>query len=87
MEGIPVHVKVSDSMKSQSGLKVHENSDAGTTFGTSAGFTDVLTTQSSFQQLSPSEQEELKAMLCDDVRKTKCLFGCLVTRTCESVDE
>jgi len=82
-----VHVKVSDSVKSQSGLRVHEDGNAGTTFGTNAGFIDALTTQPSFQQLSPSEQEDLKAMLCDDVRKMKRLFGCLVTRTCDSVEE
>ena len=82
-----MHVKLSDSVKSQSGLTVHEDCDAGTTFGTNAGFIDALTTQPSFQQLSPSEQEDLKAMLCDDVRKMKCLFGCLVTRTCDSVEE
>ena len=75
-------------MKSQSDLRLHEDSDAGTTFGTNAGFTDdALTTQPSFQQLSSTEQEELKAMLGDDVRKMKRLFGCLVTRTCDSVEE
>ena len=71
--------------KPQSGLREHEGSEAGTTSAT--GLTRLLSTQPQFQQLSSSEQEELKGMLCDDVREMKRLFGSLVTRTCESVEQ
>ena len=71
--------------KPQSGLRKHEGSEAGTTSAT--GLTRLLSTQPQFQQLSSSEQEELKGMLCDDVREMKRLFGSLVTRTCESVEQ
>ena len=47
----------------------------------------VLNSQPSFQQLSRSEKEELKAKLYTDVRKMKYQFGCLVTRTRDSVEE
>ena len=54
---------------------------------TANGVNRVLTDrQPSFQQLTSDEQEELKAILDDDVRKMKRLFGCLVTKTCESVE-
>ena len=47
----------------------------------------VLNSQPSFQQLNPSEKEELEAKLYTDVRKMKYRFGCLVTRTRDSVEE
>jgi len=71
--------------KPQSGLREHGGSEAGTTSAT--GLTSVLSIQTQFQQLSSTEQEELKGMLCDDVREMKRLFGSLVTRTCESVEQ
>ena len=71
-ESNPVHVSVTNS---------------STAYGTNPGSTDVLSGRPSFQQLSSSEQEELKAMLDDDVRKMKYLFGCLVTKTHDSVEK
>ena len=62
----------------------HEHSSTSTA---NAELKNVLSSQSSFQQLSPSEQEELKAMLDDDVRKMTREFGCLVTKTCNSVEK
>ena len=47
----------------------------------------ALSCQPSFQQLSPGDQEELKERLDDDVRKMKHLFGHLVTKTRDSVEE
>ena len=46
----------------------------------------ALSCQPSFQQLSYGDQEELKERLDDDVRKMKRLFGCLVTKTRDSVE-
>ena len=65
----------------------HEFSNTSTTSGTNAGLTTVLGRQPLFQQLSPSEKEELKTILADDVRKMKLLFGKLVTKTCDSFEE
>ena len=48
---------------------------------------NVIGSQSSFQQLSSSEQEELKEMLDDDVRKMTHEFGYLVTKTCDSFEK
>ena len=45
----------------------------------------VLSIRPSFQQLSSSEQEELKETLDEDVRRMKLLFGSLVTQTRDSV--
>ena len=73
--------------KSQFGMREPEGSEAGTTSGTDTGLTSVLSIQPHFQLLSCSEQEELKGMLGDDVRKMKRLFGSLVTTTCDSVEE
>ena len=64
-----------------------EHSNTSTANGTSAELKNALSSQSSFQQLSSSEQEELKEMLDDDVRKMKHEFGHLVTKTCGSVEE
>ena len=85
-EDIPVLVSVTDN-KPQSGLREHEGSEAGTTRATDAGLPSVLNIQPPFQQLSPSEQEELKGMLCDDVKEMKRLFGSLVSTTCDSVEK
>ena len=65
----------------------HENSNASNVSGSNAELTNVLESQPSFQQLSPIEQEELKAIPDDDVRDMKRLFGCLVTKTRNSVEE
>ena len=70
--------------KSQFSIWEPEGYEAGTTSGT---VTSVLSIQPHFQQLSFSEQEELKEVLCDDVRKMKRLFGSLVTTTCDSIEE
>ena len=47
----------------------------------------ALSCQPSFQQLSSGDQEELKERLHDNVRKMKLLFGHLVTKTRNSVEE
>ena len=49
--------------------------------------TDVLSNRPSFQQLSSSEKEELKAMLDDDEEKMKLQFGLMVTKTRDSVEK
>ena len=76
-----VHASVA-SMESQSGLKEEEGNTT-----TAANDTKVLTRQPQFQQLSPSEQEELRLQLEDDVRKMKYLFANLVTKTRDSIEE
>ena len=86
IEDIPVLVSVADN-KLQCGLREHEGSEAGTTSGTDTGLTDILSIQPPFQQLSSGEQEELKGILLDDVRKMKRLFGSLVSTTCDSIEE
>ena len=67
-------------MELQSGLKEEEANIATTVSA-------FLPVQPLFQQLSFSEREELLAMLDNDVRKMKCLFGSLVTTTCDSVEQ
>ena len=86
IEDIPVLVSVADN-KLQCGLREHEGSEAGATSGTDTSLTDILSIQPPFQQLSSGEQEELKGILFDDVRKMKRLFGSLVSTTCDSVEE
>ena len=71
--------------KSQSDLREPEGSETGTTSGTDV--TSVRSIQPPFQQLSSTEQDELKEMLRDDVRKMKRLFGSLISTTCDSVEE
>ena len=61
--------------------------NSSTANGTNGGSTDVLSTRPSFQQLSSSEQGELKAILKEDVRKMQYQFGSLVTKTRDSVEE
>ena len=61
-----------------------EHSNTNTTNGTNAA---VLCRQPPFQELSPSEKEELKIMLNNDVRKMKHWFGWLVTMTRDSVEK
>ena len=73
-------------MALQSALRP-EHSNTSTTNGTNEQLTDVLSRQPPFQQLSPSEQDELKVMLDNDVKKMKLLFGCLVTKTRDSVEQ
>ena len=86
-EDSTIHVSVTngDSQKLQSSLTPELN-NASTANVVNTGLTDALSRQPPFQQLSSGEQEELKAMLDDDVRKMKRLFGCLVTKTCESIE-
>ena len=48
---------------------------------------DVLSNRPSFQQLSSSEKEELRAMLDEDEEKMKFHFGWIVTKTCDSVEK
>ena len=48
---------------------------------------DVLSNCPSFQQLSSSEKEELRAMLDDDEEQMKLHFGRIVTKTCDSVEK
>ena len=64
-----------------------EHSNTSTADGTNEVVTDVLSKQPPFQQLSRSQQDELKVMLDNDVKKMKLLFGCLVTKTRDSVEE
>ena len=54
---------------------------------TKTELTDVLSNCPSFQQLSSSEKEELKAMLDDDEEKMKLQFGLMVTKTRDSVEK
>ena len=49
--------------------------------------TDVLSRQRPFRELSSSEQEELEAILDDDVREMKRQFGYLVTKTRDSLED
>ena len=64
-----------------------EHSNTSTTNGTNEVVTDVLSKQPPFQQLSRKEKAELKVMLNNDVKKMKLLFGCLVTKTRDSVEQ
>ena len=82
-EDVPALVSVIDD-EPRSSLREPEGSEAG---ATSATDTSVLSIQPPFQQLSLSEQEELKGMLYDDVRKMQRKFGSLVTTTCNSVEK
>ena len=86
IEDNPVRVNVADngSQELQSALE-GKQSNTNTANGVITEY--VLNSQPSFQQLSPSEKEELKAELYTDVRKMKYRFGCLVTRTRDSVEE
>ena len=85
-EDIPVHVSVtnSGSMELQSTLREHKGSNAT---GGKAVVANALSDQPSFQRLSSTEKEELKAQLNDDVKKMKLLFGGLVTKTRDSVEK
>jgi len=48
---------------------------------------NLLRKQPSFQQLNPTEQEELKVKLYEDERNMKLQFASLVTRTCDSIED
>ena len=77
-------------MRSSQELQPVLQSNANNGSGRNTELTNALESQPSFQQLSPSEQEELKAMLDEDARDMKGMiyqFGCFVTRTRESVEE
>ena len=80
-----VHVTVTESSSQE--LQSTARREGSNAVGTNAELTDVLGRQLSFQQLSLSEQEELKVMLDADVRRMKYQFGCLVTKTRDSVEE
>ena len=67
-----------------SSLREHEGSNAT---GGEAGLANVLSNQPSFQRLSSTVKEEVKAQLNDDVRKMKLLFGSLITETRDSVEK
>ena len=71
-------------MELQSTLREHEDSNAT---GGKAVIANVLSNQPSFQQLSSTEKEELKAQLKNDEQKMKLLFGSLVTNTRDSVEK
>ena len=83
IEDSSIHVSVTQELHSASR---HEFSNAGTASSTHAGLTTVLSRRPPFEQLSSGEQEELRAMLEDDMRKMKRLFGCFVTKTCTSIE-
>ena len=87
-EDTPVHISDtnSSSQELQSGLQ-HEHSISSNANGASTGSSNVLSRHPPFLHLSASEQEELKAMLDDDVREMKRQFGFLVTKTRDSVEE
>ena len=87
-EDSPVHVTDtnSSSQELQSGLQ-HEHNNTNYANDASAGSSDVLYRHPPFLQLSASEQEELKAMLDDDVREMKRQFSFLVTKIHDSVEE
>ena len=87
-EDTPVHVSDtnSSSQELQSGLQ-HEHSISTNPNGASTGSSNVLSRNPPFLHLSASEQEELKAMLDDDVREMKRQFVFLVTKTRDSVEE
>ena len=87
-EDTPVHISDSNSSSQelQSGLQ-HEHSISSNANGASTGSSNVLSRHPPFLHLSASEQEELKAMLDDDVREMKRQFGFLVTKTRDSVEE
>ena len=86
-EDSTLHVSVvngnSQKLKSSLGPELSNTSTAN---GVNTVLTGTLSRHPPFHQLTSDEQEELKAMLDDDVRKMKRLFGCLVTKTCESVE-
>ena len=87
-EDNPIHVNATNSNSEElHSASRHEFSNTSTASGTNAGLTTVLGRQPPFEQLSPCKQEELKAMLDDDVRKMKHLFGRLVTKTHHSVKD
>ena len=71
-------------MELQSSLREHEGGNAT---GGKAVLGNVLSNQPSFQRLSSTEKEELKAHLKDDVQEMRCLFSSLVTDTCDSVEK
>ena len=85
-DDIPVHASItsSGSMELLSSLREHEDSTAT---GRKTVLSNVLSNRPSFQKLSSTEKEELKAQLNDDMRKMKCLFGSLVTQTRDSVEK
>ena len=71
----------------QSNRREHEASDPRSESGINTGLTDVLSKRPEFQQLSTSEQEELMVTLYDDEKSMKLLFGKLVVKTRDSIEE
>ena len=90
-EGSSVRVSVINSSSSQElhSVSTHRFSNTSTASGSNTQVTrfNVLGSRPSFQQLSSSEQEELQETLDEDVRRMRRLFGSLVTRTRDSVEE
>ena len=88
VEGSSVRVSGSSSQELHS-VSTHEFSNTSTASGSNTEVTrfNVLGSRRSFQQLSPSEQEELQETLDEDVRRMRRLFGSLVTQTRDSVEE
>ena len=78
-EDTPVDVSVA-SMELLSGLR-------GSSTTTASSLTDILPSHPPFQQLSSSEQEELREMLDYDVREMNHQFGYLVAKTRDSIEE
>ena len=85
VEVSPVQMSVNNS--SSQDLQFALRYKLSTANGAGAELTNTLSSQTSFQQLSPGEQEELKEILEDDVREMKLEFGCLVSKTRDSVEE
>ena len=65
---------------------LREHKDRNATGG-KARLANVFSDQPSFQRLSSTKKEELKAQLKDDEQKMKRLFSSLVTDTCDSVEK
>ena len=87
-EGSSVCMSVTDSSNRElpSALR-REHSNTSTANSTNTELKNALSSRSSFQQLSSSEQEQLEEMLDEDVREMTREFGCLVTKTCDSVEK
>jgi len=64
-----------------------EGSNTNMRNGAKTGLTDVLNKQHEFQQLNPSEKEELMIKLYEDEKNMKLQFASLVTKARESVEK
>ena len=68
-------------------MKSAMNQEFSTANHTNPEFENALSCQPSFQQLSSSGLDELKVRLDGDVRNMIFRFGCLVTKTRDSIEE